>query len=343
MVKTKYLAVSILSVLIIACVALSAAETGANPQSIEAQLQNGAISGATAPMITQPTAVSGLTLRYTFTGDKYNYVVAGMGVRNTGRGTISVMRPSGTSLVAAYLYWTILDGTTPSSDNTKITINGVKVTGTMIGSGPSPAWTPPMGYTYRASVSSLLYPTEGSGGVSYGLEIGGINTITYTGASPWKPVSTATRMAESVHLIIVFKDPGLAGPTTVRIYDGYYEQSGGVATFVYNWPVRAAGTFARFSHLLADGQEMNVPAFSKRVDLTVAATTTTIDGAGALNGNDPSLTSRATYEGSLSDTDTYNVGSLVPVAGGASTITWQLSNDCISWAGMVFATGVDAP
>ena len=336
----RILAVSILSVIIAASVVFGATRTGAIPQSNVTQLQNGAISGATTATIASQAAVSGLTLSYTFSGDKYNYVVAGMGVRNTGRGTISVSRPSGTSLVAAYLYWTILDGTTPNPDNTKITINGIKVTGTMIGSGPSPAWTPAKGYTYRATVSGLLPWTEGSGGVSYGLEIGGINTIAITGGSPWNPTSTDARMAESVHLVIVFKDPGLAGPTTVHIYDGYYEQGGGMATFVYNWPARTFGS-ARFSHLLADGQEMFVPPFSKSVSFTQGATTTTIDGAGALNGNDPSATSRATYQGSLSDTDTYNVGTLVPVAGGASTITWQLSNDAISWAAMVFATGVD--
>jgi len=339
--KMRILAVSILSVIIAASVVFGATRAGVTPESNVTQLENGAISGATAAMIMPDTAVSGLTLRYTYSGDKYNYVVAGMGARNTGRGTISVKMPyPGTTVVNGYLYWTILDGTTPNSDNTKITINGVKVTGTMIGSGPSPLWTPANGYTYRATVTSLLWPTEGAGGVSYGLEIGGINTITTSAASPWNPTSTDARMAESVHLVIVFKDPSLAGPTTIHIYDGYYEQPGGMATFVYNWPARAAGS-ARFSHLLADGQEMFVPPFSKSVSFTQGATTTTIDGAGALNGNDPSITSRATYQGSLSDTDTYNVGALVAGAGGASTITWQLSNDAISWAALVFATGVD--
>jgi len=91
--KMRILAVSILSVIIAASVVFGATRAGVTPESNVTQLENGAISGATAAMIMPDTAVSGLTLRYTYSGDKYNYVVAGMGARNTGRGTISVKMP----------------------------------------------------------------------------------------------------------------------------------------------------------------------------------------------------------------------------------------------------------
>ena len=41
--------------------------------------------------------------------------------------------------------------------------------------------------------------------------------------------------------------------------------------------------------------------------------------------------------------DTYNVGSLVSLAGGPTPITWTCGSDCISWAALVFWTGSDAP
>lgn len=280
-----------------------------------------------------------LPLFQTYTGH-VGYVTAGMGVRNTGRGTISLRTPVGTSLIAAWLYWTILDGTTPNPNNNKITVNGILVTGTLIGSGPSPCWTPPKGYAYRASVLTQLSNAEGRYGISYGLEIGGMSTAVTSGVSPWYPTSTAAPMAESVHLILVYTDPSIAG-SVVRIYNGYFELSGGTATFAYVWPAVASGT-ARWSHLTADGQRALIPnPLTKWIDFTFGATTTTIDKP-ALGGDDPSLTSKATHRGSLSDTQTFNVGYLVPLAGGASTISWITPTDCISWVALVFGQGVDA-
>lgn len=305
------------------------------------QAQNGEMHGAMsfAPDSQAPVTLN--TFKH-YSGDKYSYVTAGIGVRNTGRGTISLRLPLGTTLVDAWLYWMILDATTPFIGNVAIDINGIRVVGTLIGSGTSPCWPPPKGYTYRASVTSMLTVAEGTSAISYGLEVGGMTSSLTTGVSPWA-VAAPVPMAEYVGLILVYKDPTLPGPSVVHILDGYYEQGGGAATFAYAWPARAAGTSARFSHLVGDGQEVGITPYTKAVDITVGAVTTILDHAHALNGNDPSITSKATNQGSLADTDTYNVGPLVPLAGGATTITWTMANDCLSWAALVFGTGVDAP
>ena len=330
MINRRFIVVPIIAVLV--SISLLVSSMGTNNTF---SASDGGMQGLTSSPSAELAPIA-LTLYKTYTGH-YGYVTAGIGVRNTGRGTISLVLPRGTSLTAAYLYWIILDNTTPNSNNNKIVINGILVTGTLIGSGPSPCWTPPKGYTYRAWVYDQLSQAEGRYGTSYGLEVGGMRSNMTDGQSPWKTAGGAP-MAESVHLVLVYSDSAIPS-SVIKIYNGYFESSGGTATFAYAWPARASGT-ALFSHLTADGQATSVTPFAKSIDFTgPTAITTTIDKANTLNGRDPSITSKATYEGSLADTNTYNVGSLVPLAGGASAITYNLDGDCISWAAMIFATG----
>jgi len=306
---------------------------GANMQQANVHVQG---TVPEASFSAQAAVPVGLTLYKTYTG-KYNYVATGMGVRNTGRGTISLVLPKGTTLTNAFLYWTIFDNTTPNANDNKIVVNGILVTGTLIGTGPSTNWAPPRGYAYRAYVTDALSQTEGRYGISYGLEIGGMSSKVVNGTSPW--VNDAAPEAESVHLIMVYSDPSLSS-STVQIYNGYSAIAGGSGAFNYAWPARTGGT-TRFTHLMIDNQIKGITPYSKSVAFTFGPTTTTIDDKDALNGKDPSITSKATYQGSLSDTNTYDVGSLVANAGGASTITWNLSNDYIAVVGLAFASGVD--
>ena len=302
------------------------------------QVQNSEVPGTASGAITSLAATPlNLTLVNSWVG-KYNYATAGIGVRNTGRGTISLTVPKGCSYVAGYLFWTIFDLATPNPNDGRITVNGILVTGTLIQTGPATNWAPATtGYTYRAGLVDVLLNTEGAYGISYGLEIGGMSSKIINGTSPW--LNAAAPMAESVHLVLIYSDPSIAS-STVRLYNGYQAIPGGSASFNYVWPARSTGS-ARFSHLIADGQQQSLSPFSKSVTFTFGATTTTIDDKSALNGHDPSLTAKATHQGSLSDTQTYNVGTLVTTAGGASTITWNLSNDYDAFVGLVFATGVD--
>jgi hypothetical protein len=299
------------------------------------QVQNSVMPGTASPAFKSLAALS-LPLFRTYTG-KYNYATAGIGVRNTGRGTISLTVPRSCSLTAAWLYWTIFDLATPNSNDARLTLNGILVTGTLIGTGPSTNWPPSTtGYTYRALVNDQLTWAEGRYGISYGLEIGGMSSKIINGTSPFLRYY-AVPMAESVHLVLVYYDPSVTS-STIQIYNGYNAVAGGSATFSYAWPARTTGN-ARFSHLVADGQQ-NVGTLAKTVTLTTT-TTTTIDAYSTLNGYDPSVTERSIEMGSLSDTKTYNVGTLIPLAGGASTITWNIPGDYDAWVGLVFATGVN--
>jgi hypothetical protein len=279
--------------------------------------------------------VEGIELFQRFQG-RVGYVAAGIGVRNTGRGTISVTVPRGASILHAYLYWTILDDDTPNPLNNVVTVNGIRVTGTLIGQGPEPNWPPATtGYSYRADVRFKLRNSGASmgGGVTYGIFVGGMSTYHDTGEDPFTaPIQPP--MAEYAGLVVVYSAPWLPGGT-LEIFDGYF-MWGGSASFTYTWPARTSGG-ARFSHMIGDGQ-MNINPFNKNVDFGGTIIDTTCQ-----SGYDPSITSRATYVGSLADTDTFNVGSLVSTGGGATTITWNCPGEAMTMSTLIFQTGTDSP
>src|SRR5262245_47729010 len=76
------------------------------------------------------------------------YVASGVAMRNRGFGTINISGiPKGATIVAAYLWWTIL-GSTEQPNFKNGTINGTAVTGLLVGSGPDPCWGAGSGFNY---------------------------------------------------------------------------------------------------------------------------------------------------------------------------------------------------
>jgi hypothetical protein len=258
-----------------------------------------------------------------------NYVAAGIGVRNTGRGTISLRVPRGASLTDAWIYWKILNTTAGPHDN-EITVNGIRTKGTLIGSGVSPCWSG-NGFTYKANIASILSSTSITGG-EYGIVIGGINSAITDGSGAWQ--AFALPSAEDAQAVIIFKDP--ANPTSaVTILDGYNEVPGG--SFTASVPVGAR----MFSSLIGDGQVVGITPFSKAVSYKAGSNSAVVTlQKVTLNGKDPSITSRATYQGSLSDTDTYILPS---VATSGATLTWSLATDCVAYDGLIFSNATAVP
>ncbi len=257
-----------------------------------------------------------------------NYVAAGIGVRNTGRGTISLRLPDNATLINAWLYWKILNTTAGIHDN-EITVNRVRVTGQLIGQGPSPCWAG-TGFTYRANIDPLIPPT--SNGQYMGFDIGGMMTSIIDGGSPWAPNGFSLPAAEDVELVIVFNDP-LNPTSTVTIFDGYDMQSG-ITTF--NVPPMTN----MYSSSIGDGQVVGVIPYTKSVNYANPPQAVSPLQQVTLNGKDPSITSRATYQGSLSDTDTFI---LPTVAVPGATLTWNLANDCVAYDALVFSSATNVP
>lgn len=292
---------------------------GADESSIPANTNannnaGGAVGAATAEIEQVPSPVSLVDFRSYVNS---SYVADGIGVRNTGRGTISLRVPKNTVLRDAWLYWIVLNTTAGPHDN-EITVNGERVTGTLIGSGLSPCWDG-TGFAYRANINSVLGDTELKGG-DFGISIGGMSTLFKDGRSSWETLAGLPK-AEYVSAVIVYSNPG----TFVRIYNGYSEKSGGLANFAV-----PAGT-NRYSSLIGDGQTFfGITPFTKSVTYSVGPT---VLQKVTLNGVDPSIISKATTQGSLADTDTF--GPLPPAVAG-TTLTWNLANDCVSFEALVF-------
>jgi hypothetical protein len=97
----------------------------------------------------------GFTYRILF-NTKGNYVAAGVGLRNTTSGNITISGiPASATIQAAYLYWSFLDNGATTSEAT-IMFAGRNFTGTQIGSGPDTCWFRQFSRAFRANVTSAV-------------------------------------------------------------------------------------------------------------------------------------------------------------------------------------------
>jgi hypothetical protein len=271
-----------------------------------------------------PAATVNLPFFKTYTSA--NYVIEGIGARNTGRGTVNLRVPYGSSLIDAWVYWKVLNSPSAVGPYDKrITVNGISKTGSLIGSGISPCWGPAgtTGYTYRANIKQLLLDTYTTGG-DYGITVGDVYTGITNGRSPFESFSLPA--AEDVEIVIVYSGTG-----TVTIYNGYYEQSGGIATF--SVPTGSS----KFSDSVGDGQILGITPYTKSLTYSLGIVPTVLQKV-ALNGIDSSITSKATHQGSLADTDTFILPGGPAPAG--QTLTWNLANDCVSYDVLIFSSTV---
>jgi len=133
---------------------------------------------------------------------KGDHVANGVGLRNRGGGTINLRGiPTNVTLNKAYLYWCIL-GNTPLRNQT-VSINGVAVTGTSVGTGVAPCWSVNQNYVYRATVPNYLLYVGGNGDY----EISGVPSSQGYGMNPWEN-SSGEYLAEGATLVIFFTKPG---------------------------------------------------------------------------------------------------------------------------------------
>jgi pimeloyl-ACP methyl ester carboxylesterase len=246
---------------------------------------------------------------YTVNGD---YVVAGVGVRGTGTGTINVSGiPSGVQIVAAYLYWETLGNGQVGN------FGGRAISGIPLGTVTSPCWLPPLITVYRVDATSYISST---------------GNCAYQVSFPDSHDFSVAPSTEGASLLIVYQRSDLPRKTIV-IYDGAYTQTSGTPSF--NLTLRgfmSASTGApqaKLTHIVGDGQ-----SFSK---------TLTIDGVvfGAPLNPFPGA------QGQLWDNPTYDVSSLI--APGAASVTTSVQwpnmpgtpNDCLTWGAVAFSTVID--
>jgi hypothetical protein len=245
------------------------------------------------------------------------YTAAGIGMRNLGRGTISITGiPSGATVKSATLLWDVLANTAEPSFAAG-TFRSVPITGTQWASGVSPCWPVSANFSYEADVTTLV-----GGNGSYAL--GDFPSGDTSGSDPWD-VGSDPPLLEGATLVVIYQKASMP-QVVVQIAEGATEtQAGGaVSATLSGFSVTSAAP-AKTTYIVADGQEP---------DNTAAFDGTTLPGVG-FPGGDPQA-GPAYSMGDLWDTQTADVSSLVKPGDTSESATVAAGgDDCIVWVGQV--------
>lgn len=192
-----------------------------------------------------------LTLNPSFTHTGTKHVANGVALRNRTSGWIHLRGvPSGSTVVAAYLYWNFSDGSASGSGVSPVLFNGNRINGSKTADNADPCWGMAGNHTYRATVTSLIPVTNPNQDYEVVPLFAG-NTST-TGQDPWSPTETQVRRLEGATLVVVYRNAATGG-NSVFIYDAL---SGSMfsspSTFTLNHPgISGVGLFTMSG---ADGQ-----------------------------------------------------------------------------------------
>jgi hypothetical protein len=239
----------------------------------------------------------------TIAGD---YVAAGIGLRNTTQGNITISGiPTGATVAQAFLYWAMLDnGESPSLKS--LNFNGTPVTGAKIGSGPDTCWGRNNSFAYRADVTTLV-----SGNANYSL----------TGVA-----SGGAILAQGASLVVVYEKPGELFKNVILLDGNVVFPQVLTATTAISGFVAADPVSARTTFVVGDGQ-------------TFAETASFTGGAGTTFFNNPFDGS----DGPLWDTDTFDVSLQVSPGGAPAAATISIGSDCLMWVAQVFSVITTQP
>lgn len=309
---------------------IAAPTTGKIQPTLERSLRSNILGAASDPNVPVGSeGVNAVPSLFTQFDVRGAYVAGGVGMRNRGFGTINIANiPPGATIVAAYLWWTILAGAEqPNFKNGKI--NGTPITGLLVGSGPDPCWEAGSGFNYWADVTSIATARMNGAYNLTNFASGQTN-----GADPFISGSIGP-MAEGASLVILFqKETAPAYPLTrVQFYDGYAMTDGPTLSLTASWGFAARNPVAqvRTTFIGADGQQDTEPGSTFN---GVAFTRADWDGTDRQAGANFS-------SGNLWDTDTANVGRFVQPGNTSATITTTGNPDCVSWSAQVLSIGWD--
>src|SRR5262249_18492079 len=139
-----------------------------------------------------------------------DYAAAGVGLRGKGSGVINMTSvPANAEIIAAFLYWETL------GDGQNGTFRGNPITGSVLGTAPSPCWPESSITVYRADVRALL-PTQNGMIVANG---------SYSVAFPDSSDFGMAPSTEGASLVVVYRSSGLPFRGVV-IYDGAFTVNG---------------------------------------------------------------------------------------------------------------------
>jgi len=308
-------------------------------QGLVATQTAGASQGAVTGPVPSVARKISMTLLYS-TNDlpaaRYEYVAAGMGLRDTGYGSINLRLPLSTTLVKALLFWDVLDATAAAAGTHSanlIVLDGVRVSGTKIASGASPCWGPTgeVNVAYYADVTTII-GNSATGTEWLGNTISGAASGLTNGEDPWTTTFTNPAM-EGASLVFIYSVPGVTPTTNVNIYGSAVEYSGGSVSFSATFPAHAA-TNAFVTPIIADGQKQGISQIPGQAFMMGVITLQNV----TLNGADPSMQSLAQRKGSLWDSPTFDITAALATGATTATFTISAQSDCQVWTGLAIQT-----
>ena len=178
-----------------------------------------------------------------------DHMSAGTSLRNTGYGTIRLRGvPPTATAVSAFLYFGIIDNTTPVPNPLVVSFNGTNVQAFLVGTAPSPCWGNGTFRAYRAIVLPLL-----AAGINADYRVRGVPSSVTNGQCPWGNFASAP-LAEGASLVVLYTDPSVPQGTQVQIHHPPVTQVFGTTTYTHflNFPINFSAV--KHTRLGADGQ-----------------------------------------------------------------------------------------
>lgn len=248
----------------------------------------------------------------------YDYVAAGIGMRNLGYGTIDISGiPDGATVKSATLLWDILaDAAGPAFATGKL--DGTSISGSPVGTGASPCWPVSDNFSYQADVTSLV-----TGNGEY--QLSGFSTGESDGADPWADGSNPP-LLDGASLVVIYQDSTLPS-RDIQIDGGATEtDSGNSATATMSGFTASASPDATTTYIVADGQEAgNTASFGSETLPDVS-----------FPGADPQAVANYS-QGNLWDTVTTDVSDEVASGDTSATASVTGNEDCLVWVGQVLS------
>jgi len=276
--------------------------------------RSGSFSGAAVP------EAQGVTPRAHFV-IRGGYVAAGVGIRDTGYGTVAISGiPASSKVIRAFLYWDILaDKVDPSLGQANF--NGTAITGDVVGQGGDPCWGSGGNFAYRADVTKLV---KGNGNY----KLTGFSSFYTDNGSPfdesgpdWPPT---VPMAEGATLVVIYTNKK-APITDIVLVEGSDEFSSAYSLTVNGFLAANPVKSASYTSFGADGQTVPTCAAGKEIYLNNTLLSTT-DWDGSPNPNE------------LWDTHTHDVTALIKPGDQSATISYPGNTcDCLIWNGAIIA------
>jgi hypothetical protein len=253
------------------------------------------------PTAQSPAATGAIKPSVTYANTQFSS--GGVGLRNRGGGAIAISAVV-SPVRAAWLYWAVITQNAPTAANEKVTVERilptasatVTLTGTVVGTGPSPCWLGNRTTVYRAAVPLSVFSASaggqsapaaadiGNGLFEIRLEAGASGST--AGADPF--ISSPLPEMEGASLVVIGTGNGRVALYDMNLAGKMFHANPGLS-YQLQLPISAtAAQQVLFHNIGADGQAV-LESLTADPDISNKVTTinkVAIAGPGALD-NDP--------------------------------------------------------